>query len=448
MRDRPALARWWRQPASLWITVLLLAATSSLAQEAPPSPDDIQRNREEMERKKVEYREEKARVDDLNARVERYKQLRETIPFTTVPGTSNLVQVHVNRHDVREVAKELYFLTTDATPEGFEREYWRTFLVLNQADKYMGGTPQYGTFDPQHPEENVAIFPNVRKRGLSAVVAEIATPDTAFAFQFTAPVVAAYERRLRERVAKQSLEAGEPPPPAGPASMPGVNTVPLFASAQKEPADIYPPRRIVDETRLAAAQRVERRPVPVALVVALEPAPAAWALRQEVTMLDPNYEGYNARYEPGKFELLPEGGPMAFFGGRDQQGNPRTQPGLYFSFNQKLWHLLLLNQTAFAAFSSGNAPDVNGGTLNAGLDFDIGPVGVAGMIGYSAHNTLGMTDAGVSFSGKIRVLLTQRVYLGGIYTVSNAEIFQVNSSGQKLNGITNPGFVGLSLTVR
>ncbi len=432
----------------MWLGLLFLGVGPVLAQAPPPSPDDIQRNRDEMERKKVEYQEEKSRVEDLNARVERYKQLRDTIPFTSVPGTSNLVQVHVNRHDVRDVAKQLYFLTNDATPEGFERDYWRTFLVLNQADEYMGGMPQYGTFDPQRPEENVAIFPNVRKRGLSAVVAEIATPDTAFAFQYTAPVVAVYEKRLRERVNKESLEVGEPPPVAGPASMPGVNTIPLFAAAKTEPADKYPPRRIVDETRLAAAARVERRAVPVALAVELEPAPPAWALRQEVTMLDPGYEGYNTQYAPGNFELLPEGGPMAFFGGRDQAGNPRTQPGLYFSFNQKLWHLLLLNETAFTAFSAGDAPAVNGGSLNAGVDVDIGPFSVAGMVGYAAYNALGMTDAGLSFTGKLRYLLTAHVYLGAIYSVSNAEIFQVNSSGKKLNGITNPGFAGLSLTVR
>jgi hypothetical protein len=182
--------------------------------------------------------------------------------------------------------------------------------------------------------------------------------------------------------------------------------------------------------------------------VALEPAPPAWALRQEVTMLDPQYEGYNARYAPGNFELLPEAGPMAFFGGRDQAGNSRTQPGLYFSFSQKLWHLLVLNETAFAAFSAADAPDVNGGSLNAGVDIDIGPFGVAGMAGYAAHNALGMTDGGLSFTGKLRYLIAERIYLGGIFSVSKAEIFQVNSSGQKLNGITNPGFAGLSVIVR
>ncbi len=428
-----------------WLA-LLLFAVSSRAQQ--PLPDEIQRQREDMERRKIEYKEEKALVDDLNARVERYKQLRESIPFTGIPGTSNLLQVHVNRHDVREVAHELYFLTTDATPEGFEREYWRTFLVLNQADQYPGGVPQYGTFDASHPEENVAVFPNIRKRDMSAVVAELAIPDTAFAMQYTSPVVAAYERRLRERVLKESMEAGEPPLPTGPSSMPGTNASPLLTAGPKEPSDTYPPRRITDETSLAAAGRVERQPVPVAREIALDPAPPAWALGQEVTMLGAGYQGYETEYQPGNFELLPEGGAMAFFGGRDSQGNAKTQPGLYFSFNQKLWHLLVLNEMAFAAFGSGDAPPVNGGSLGAGIDFESGPVGVTGLVGLTAFNTIGETDSGVSFTGKLRYAIAPRVSIGGIYMISDVEIFQVDTNGQQLTGITQPSFIGLNLTVR
>ena len=426
----------------------LLGAAAARAQEPQPNPDEIQRQREDLERRRNEYKAEKSRVDDLNARVERYKKLRESIPFSAVPGTSNLVQVHVNRHDVEDVARQLYFLCTGATEEGFRRDYWRTFLVLNQGDKYPGGVPQYGTFDVQHPEENVAVFPNVRKRELSAVVAEIAMPDTAVALQLTTPVVQAYERRLRERVAKQSLEAGVPPTPTGPASMPGENSMPLLAAGAKEPRDTYPPRRITDEASLAAAGRMQRQPVPVEREIALDPAPPSWALGQEVTMLGTGYQGYDTTYEPGNFELLPEGGPVAFFGGRDPLGNPRTQPGLFFSFNQKLWHLLLLNEMAFAAFSAGDAPAVNGGSLNAGLDYEIGPVGAAALIGYAAFNTIGETDAGVSFTGKLRYALAQRVYLGAIYTISDAEIIQTETNGQKRTGIIHPGFAGVSLTVR
>jgi hypothetical protein len=429
-----------------WLLGLLIVASPLHSQTTQPLPEEIQRNREEMERKKLEYRDEKARVEDLNRRVEKYRELRETIPFTNVQGTSNLIQVYVNRHDVREVARQLYDLTTNSTPEGFEREYWRSVLFLNQADKYLNGRPEYGTFDPQHPENNVAIFPNIRKRGLEAVVAEIATADTAWAMQLTSPVVAAYKQRLEDRVLRLSLELGEPPEPTGPERMSGENVVPLFGQAQAEPKSTYPPRRITDETRLAAAQRTDRPDVDVNQPIALDPAPPAWALQQEVTMLGSDYQGYNVQYQPGNFELLPEGGAMAFFGGRDGKGNPRTQPGLYFSFNQKLWRLLLLNQTAFAAFSAADAPAVNGGILNAGVDFGFGAFSIAGMVGYAAYNTVGKTDTGISFTGELRYLLAPRVYLGAIYTRSDVEIFQVEA--EKLTGIIKPGFAGFSLTVR
>lgn len=425
--------------------VLLSGAGMALAQ---PLPDAIQKQREDLEQRKIEYREEKVRVEDLNARVERYKHLRESIPFTNVQGTSNLVQVHVNRHDVREIARQLYFITTGASEAGFERDYWRTFLALNQADKYPDRMPHYGTFDAQRPEENVAVFPNIRKRDLEAVVAEIATIDTAFAMQLTTPVVAAYERRLRESVATQSLQAGEPPPPSGPAHMPGENTLPLLAAGAKEPRDTFPPRRITDETSLAAAGRVERKPVAVNQEIALDPAPPTWALGQEVTMLGAGYQGYDATYRPGDFELLPEGGAMAFFGGRDPQGNARTQPGVYFSFSQKLWHLLALNEMAFAAFSAGDAPAVNGGSLNAGVDYEIGAFGAAVLVGYAAFNTIGETETGLAFTGKLRYALAPRVLLGAIYTVADVEIFQSETNGQKRTGITQPGFVGISFTVR
>lgn len=447
MRAHPRVPIGFRRHLrGLWLPWLLFLACPVFAQTTPPLPEEIQRNREEMERKKLEYREEKARVDDLNRRVDEYKRLRETIPFTNVQGTSNLIQVYVNRHDVRQIARQLYDLTTNATPEGFERNYWRTFLFLNRADKYMGGMPQYGTFDPQHPEDNVAVFPNIRKRGLEAVVAEIATADTAWAMQLTAPVVEAYKKRLQERVMKTALEVGEPPPVVGPERMSGENVVPLFAKAATEPSSTYPARRITDETRLAAVQNTERPPVNVNQPISLEPAPPAWALQHEVTMLGPDYKGYNVEYQPGNFQLLPEGGAMAFFGGRDRFGNPRTQPGLYFGFNQRLWKLLLLNQTAFAAFSAGDAPAVNGGVLNAGVDLAVGPLSLAALVGYAAYNTVGKTDTGISFTGELRYLLAPRVYLGAIFTRSDVEIYQVPE--EKLTGITKPGFAGFSLTVR
>ncbi len=294
----------------------------------------------------------------------------------------------------------------------------------------------------------MAVFPNIRKRGLEAVVAQIDTTDILFGAQYSQPAVEYYRRRLRAEVERLAIEVGQPDPPTrGIQQMSGEARVALFMRLQDEPKDVYPPRRITDVTLLAAANRVERDPVNLENDIVLDPAPPAWALRQEITALGTDYQGYNVTYEPGNFQLQPEGGAMAFFGGRNPRGESATQPGVYFSFNQKLFHFLLLNQTAFAAFSASDAPSVNGGSLNGGLDIDFGPLNVAGMVGITAFNVVGETEVGSSVTGKLRFLVTPRLYLGGIFTISNAEVFQVQGNPPR-NGITNPGFAGVSLTVR
>lgn len=428
------------------LAVGLLAVASVAAQDAPLS-EEVQRNREEMERKRAEYHAERARVADFNARVERYKQLRDELPLTSVPGTTNLVQMLVNRHNVREVARQIYNITNDATDANFVRDYWSHFLVLNQAHKYDGGVPLYGELDPERPDENVAVFPNIRKRGLEAVVARVDSVDILFGQNLSQPAVEYYRRRLRAEVEQLVLDVGTPDPPTrGPKRLSGETRVALFRQMQKEPKDVYPPRRVTDETLLAAAHRVERDPVNIHDELELDPAPPAWALRQEITALGTDYQGYNVAYEPGNFELQPEGGAMAFFGGRNPRGESATQPGVYFSFNQKIFHFLLFNQTAFAAFSASDAPSVNGGALNAGIDIDLGRLNFAGMVGVTAFNVVGETEVGPSFTGKLRWLLTPRLYLGGVFTMADAQVFQVQDPPR--NGIVNPGFVGLSLTVR
>lgn len=434
--------------ASIWIVgfaALLSLPLQSRAQA--PSPEEIQKNREQMEKKKQDYYGERAKVQEFNAKVERYKQLRETIPFSAVVGTSNLVQAYINRQNVRDICQQLYSLADTGKPGGFDK-YWRSFLALNQGNKYDGGVPIYGSLDPTHPEENVAVFPNIRKHELEAVVAVPAREDTALAYQLTAPVVAAYERRLREGVNQKVAALEAPADAAGPAKVDVEPKVALFRGQQTEPLTTYPPRKITDETQLAAAGRIERKPVPVDLAVVLDPAPPAWALRQEVNMLGPNYQGYNVEYKPGNFELLPEGGAMAFFGGRDAQGQPATQPGVFFSFNQKVYHLLLFSESAFAAFSAADAPAVNGGNIGGGLDFDIGMFNIAGTVGVSAFNVAGETTSGVSFTGKLRFLLNPRLYVGGIATFSNAEHFQSTEGGINRTGVTNPGFVGVTASIR
>jgi hypothetical protein len=135
---------------------------------------------------------------------------------------------------------------------------------------------------------------------------------------------------------------------------------------------------------------------------------------------------------------------MGFYGGRDPLGSPQTQPGLYFSFNQKLWNLLLFNETAFAAFSSGNAPAVNGGILNVGFDYDFDYFTLAGMVGIAGYNAIGQSTSGLSYSGRLQVPLSRTVYLGGIWMHSEASMRR----GDSLLGLSNPGFIGLNLTIR
>jgi hypothetical protein len=94
-------------------------------------------------------------------------------------------------------------------------------------------------------------------------------------------------------------------------------------------------------------------PVVVDRTLPLEPMPPAWALRQGVNMLGPAYEGYDMHYSPDKFDLSPEVAPMAFLGGRDPVGKPRTQPGLHFGLNQRFFKYLIVSESAFVAFSSG-----------------------------------------------------------------------------------------------
>jgi len=448
-RDRGTWENTARRPlrsVAASLALVLAVCVNGLAQDEPLS-EEIQRNREAMERKRAQYHEERAQVADFNARVERYKELRESLPFSSVPGTTNIVQMYVNRHDVRAVARMIYGITNDASDAGFINEYWPSFLVLNQAHKYDGGIPLYGELDPEHPEENVAVFPNIRKRGLQAAVARVDSTDILFAQNLSQPAVVYYRRRLVAEVERLVLDVGVPDPPTrGVQRLSGETRMALFRKLPEATRDVYPPRRITDTTLLAAANRAERDPVHVNQEINLEPAPPAWALRQEITALGTDYQGYDIQYEPGNFQLQPEGGAMAFYGGRNAKGESAIQPGVYFSFNQKIFHFLLFNETAFAAFSASDAPPVNGGTLNTGIDVDVGPLNFAGLVGVSAFNVAGETASGPSFTGKLRWRVTPRMYVGAVYTISHAEVSVAKNPVR--SGVVNPGFVGLSLTVR
>jgi hypothetical protein len=422
---------------------VLLGPTLAQAQETL-SPEEIQKRREEIERQKRQYQREKAMAEDFNKRVARYVALRDSIPFLTVPGTTNLVRVYVNQHDVEEIARDLYFLTDGATEQGFQHDYWKPFLIINQADRYADNMIEYGPLDADAPDDNIAVFINIRKQGISAVIPTLTANDSALAKQLTDPAVRAHKRRLRELVERLALEAGPPPPTIAPAAPSGETRFAMFREKQDEPENIWPPRRITDESSMMYAFAEERSDVDITQPISLEPAPPSVMLSRGINMLGPDYQGYDTRYEPKTFQLHPEAGAMGFYGGRDPLGNPQTQPGLYFSFNQKLWNILLFNETAFAAFSSGNAPAVNGGILNVGFDYDFDYFTLAGMVGIAGYNVIGESTSALSYSGRLQVPLSNSIYLGGIWMHSEATVRR----GDSLLGLSNPGFIGLNLTIR
>lgn len=452
MFGEPRSTKRRRSPRGLltWRGVLIgLAVTSTaLAQ----TPEQIQRQREEAERKHIEYLDQKRRVDHINERVAEYKRLMTSTPFELAPGTVNMVQVYVSGHNIREVAHDLYFVSDGATEEGFASYYWPMVLYLNRASDYDGGLPRYGPLDPHTPEYNVAFFPNIRKQEYVAVVASISSSDSALAQQWAAGPVVAYRKRLEDEVARLYALGGEVRLPEGPARFPGEARLALFRHLPTEPQAHFPPRRpsAIGDIVIAASTD----PVPVDRVIPLDPAPPAWLLRQGVNMLGPSYEGYNMKYAPERLDLQPEAGPIAFIGGRDHLGNPRTQPGAYFALNQRVFGFLLLNQSAFVVWSAGNAPGVNGGSLSAGLDFDIGILNLAGMAGFTGLRVNGSTETGPSFAGKIRIPITPNVLLGGVFRWTEIERFRVeerDTSGNLLvgrTGVSRASYFGLGLTLR
>lgn len=445
MRVRRGSKSWrsWRVGSGL-LAIALAAGLGSHAAAQQPSPEEIQRQREEAERKRLEYSDEKSRVDHINERVNLYKQLMASIPFEPVPNTSNMVQVFMNGQDLREIAEKIYSVADAASPAGFISTYWPAVLYLNRAKDYDGGLPRYGKLDPQSPELNVALFPNVRKQGYSAIVAAIENADSSMALEMTAPVVLAYRKRLEEEVVMLAQRGGEVRLPVGPASLPGENHVALFRGTVDETKDQYPARKSSDPSLYVSGD-----PVPVDLVAALDPAPRALALQHGVNMLGPTYQGYNMEYKPGKVDLQPEVGVIAFLGGRNASGTPVTQPGTALGFNQRLFGFLLVNESAFVAFSASNAPVVNGGSLSGGLDINFKFFNLAGMLGYTAVRVVGHTETGPSYAGRLRIPMGDRMFASAQYRFSDIEHFRViDANGVGRSGVTRASYIGLGFTLR
>jgi hypothetical protein len=226
--------------------------------------------------------------------------------------------------------------------------------------------------------------------------------------------------------------------------------VALFQGLPKDTADQYPARRAQ-----AGAALVSTEPVVVERPVPLDPSPPAWALRQGVNMLGPGYEGYNMQYQPDKFDLAPEFAPIAFLGGRDPAGKARTQPGLHFGLNQRFFNLLLVSESAFVAFSSGDAPSMNGGSLDGGISLAfLRPFDLILMGGLTAVNVENSFDFGPNFTGKLRMEVASHVWLFGFGTITPIDHLRVefkDSSGNLIGGRTgviNASYFGLGVLLR
>src|SRR5678816_2498413 len=171
-------------------------------------------------------------------------------------------------------------------------------------------------------------------------------------------------------------------------------------------------------------------------------------------MLGPNYEGYNMQYQPNKFDLAPEFAPMAMLGGRDPLGNPRTQPGMHFGLNQRFFGFLLANESAFVAFSAGDAPSMNGGSLAAGADINLSVFNLAGLVGLTGVNVVGHFEVGPSFTAKVKVPITDHVQflgLGLISRIDHLRIEDTDASGEVVGGqtgVVNASYFGVGVLLR
>jgi hypothetical protein len=407
------------------------------------SSEDIQRQRLEAERQRADYLAEKARVEHINERVRQYKELMARIPFELAPNTVNMVMVYMNDQNLQKIAREIFDISDNSTTEKFEDSYWPMVLYLNRASDYYDGMPHYGKLDPESPEDNVALFPNVRKQGYKAVVSRISSEDSVISQRMTGPPLVAFRKRLQEQVRTLAAQGGEVPEAKAPARMPGENRVALFQGLQSEPQDTYPSRSNPESSKFVSTE-----PVVVDRQIALDPSPPAWALRQGINMLGPNYEGYNVQYTPDRFDLAPEMAPIAFMGGRDPQGNARIQPGFHFGLNQRFFGFLVANECAFVAFGAAEAPSMNGGSVNAGLDANLSVFNLSALVGAAGVNVVGGFEFGPAFTGKVRVPVTPRMQILGLYTYTTITKYQVEDATGGHTGVSNASYAGLGIVVR
>ena len=121
--------------------------------------------------------------------------------------------------------------------------------------------------------------------------------------------------------------------------------------------------------------------------------------------------------------------------GDEMLAHARTQPGFHFGLNQRFFGFLVTNECAFVAFSAGDAPSMNGGALNAGLDMNLSIVNLSALVGGAGVNVIGGFEFGPAYTAKVRVPVTPTVQIFGLYTYTNITKYRVEDASGGHTGL-------------
>jgi hypothetical protein len=97
---------------------------------------------------------------------------------------------------------------------------------------------------------------------------------------------------------------------------------------------------------------------------------------------------------------------------------------------------------------------MNGGTLAVGADINFSVFNLAGLIGVTGVNCIGEFSGGPSFTGKLKVPITDHVqFLGiGLYSqIDHLRIEDTDASGEVIGGqtgVVNASYFGVGVLLR
>ena len=128
---------------------------------------------------------------------------------------------------------------------------------------------------------------------------------------------------------------------------------------------------------------------------------------------------------------------------------PNTQSKTVANKNQRFFDFLRVNESAFVAFSAGDAPGVNGGSVNAGLGMLVGGmVDISALVGYAGMSVVGDAEFGPMLTGKARMTIANHLQLFGMYAYTNITHFRVEDETGGHTGVSNANYFGIGVVVR